>query len=302
MISILIPVYNTSVVDLVRSLAAQCGGLNLAFEIICLDDHSQAVWRAENRVLAALEAVSYLELEENIGRARIRNRLTDLARYEFLLFMDGDSRMIRPDYIRTYLNVLKPEVVIYGGRVYREDPPAENKYLLHWHYGRQRESLPARKRREQVYQSFMTNNFLIPASLARRVRFDETLRGYGYEDTLYALELKKIGVQIMHIDNPLLHAGLEERPVFLRKVGEALDNLGRILPQHPEINTRLLELVRQLNSQGVLQWVRWSAFVWMPAVKRFLFTFPKSPLWLLDLYKLGYFLTVNDSTHLARRN
>lgn len=290
MISILIPVYNTSVVELVKSLQRQCLQLPHQFEIICLDDASSPEYRRINTALSTMEGVIYKELETNIGRSRIRNRLADMAGYPYLLFMDGDSKVVRANYLSTYLENLGSDTVIYGGRVYQENPPPDPLYRLHWHYGCQREALPAAKRREYPYRTFMTNNFVVPKAIATRIRFDESITRYGYEDTLYALELQKNGFKIRHIENPLEHIGLERRPVFLRKVEEALDNLKLLLPQHPQIDTRLLQLIRKLDKKGMLPLVKWSGKLYLGILKRMLLFLPKAPLKLLDLYKLGYFL------------
>ena len=39
--------------------------------------------------------------------------------------------------------------------------------------------------------------------------FDETITHYGHEDTLFGLVLKKEGIKILHIDNPLMNCGLD---------------------------------------------------------------------------------------------
>lgn len=290
MISILIPIYNTSVVELVNTLQQQCLDLQHPFEIICLDDCSDAAFQAINRSLHPLAGVIYEELEENIGRSRIRNRLVDMAQQPYLLFLDGDSKVIKSDYLRAYIRGLEPSKIIYGGRIYQETPPADPIFLLHWYYGQQREALPAVQRRLHPYRTFMTNNFLVPRPIAQKVRFNEAIRRYGYEDTLYALELQKQGFKMIHIDNPLEHTGLEERPVFLAKVEEALDNLKELFPQYPELDTRLLELVRQWKGKGLLPLLRLSSKLWLPLLKWWILALPKVPLRLLDLYKLGYFL------------
>lgn len=290
MISILIPIYNTSVTELVTALRQQCLSGQFPFEIICLDDCSSESYRRINASLNDLDGVEYAELSQNVGRSRIRNLLTDMARYPYLLFMDGDSRVIKTDYLSTYVDNLKPSELIYGGRVYQPEPPTDPIYQLHWHYGRQREAIAAAQRRQHSYRTFMTNNFVVPRDIATEVRFDESITRYGYEDTLYALELQHKGYRIHHLDNPLEHIGLESRPVFVRKVGEALDNLRELLPNHPEIDTRLLAVVRKLEDLGLTPLARSAGKVMLPALKQLILSFRQSPLWLLDLYKLLYFL------------
>lgn len=289
MISILIPIYNELVVELVRALHRQSSGLGIAFEIICLDDHSLPQYRKKNKSLDTLSNVRYLELPANVGRARIRNRLADMAAYPYLLFMDGDSRVVRPDYIETYLQALHPAKVIYGGRVYQSTPPADGDLYLHWHYGRRREAIAVVRRNEHPYRSFMSNNFILPKAIFERVQFDESIHRYGYEDTLYALALQRLGIEILHLDNPLEHAGLEKRTNFLRKMLDALDNLRELLPRYPELSTRLLDLAGLLKRWRLAWLVRRCAPVLMPVSEQIL-RHRKAPLWILDLYKLCYFL------------
>lgn len=290
MISILIPIYNESVVALVQTLHEQCTKAAIPFEIICLDDGSHPEIRKLNAAaLRDLPGLQYQELTENIGRSRIRNRLASLSQYPYLLFSDGDAGVVRTDFIQRYLQLLRPKQVIYGGRVYSELPPEKKDYRLHWRYGRQREALPVEARSAHPYRTFMTNNFVVPRAIFETVQFDEALRRYGYEDNLYALELQRAGVSILHIDNPLQHLGLETRAIFLRKVREALDNLQELQSRFPELDTRLLNVVHRLEVWNVLPLVRFLS-PWLKPFFKSLMRIDNMPLRVLDLYKLTYFL------------
>lgn len=289
MLSILIPIYNDSVVALVAALHQQCLHAGIAFEIICLDDGSRPDILRINAALRDLPSVQYEELPENLGRSRIRNRLAEMAQYPFLLFSDGDAAVVRSDYIQRYLPLLQANQVIYGGRVYSDQPPPDATFELHWRYGNHREALPASVRTSHPYRTFMTNNFVVPHALFQQIRFDESIVRYGYEDTLYALELQRAGVSILHIDNPLEHLGLETHEVFLRKIDEALDNLLELSVTHPQLDTRLLATVRRFKQLGVLPVLR----LFSPGLKSFfayLLKFDRAPLRILDLYKLFYFV------------
>jgi len=48
MLSILIPVYNFNVTQLVQTLAEQCAATGEAYEIICFDDGSTPEFKAQN--------------------------------------------------------------------------------------------------------------------------------------------------------------------------------------------------------------------------------------------------------------
>ena len=62
MISILIPVYNYDVTELVAELHRQCMDLGMPFEILCYDDGSQSDFKAKNQIIA-LEFVQYKEMD-----------------------------------------------------------------------------------------------------------------------------------------------------------------------------------------------------------------------------------------------
>ena len=247
MLSILIPVYNFEVTKLVNDLCAQGRKLDIDFEIICLDDGSSSDYKALNQVLIQIPEVIYEELPQNIGRSKIRNRLAQMAKYEFLLFMDCDAAVADESYLKRYVAKLDSSSLLYGGRIYHVAPPSEKRFLLHWTYGIQREQQSAVVRALQPYHSFMTNNFVIPKAILLQTPFNEQLKGYGHEDTLFGFELKAKGIPIKHLENPLIHIGLDDAHSFLAKSKEGIKNL-LFLERHANINfeTRLLKVFRLL--------------------------------------------------------
>jgi glycosyltransferase involved in cell wall biosynthesis len=231
MISILIPVYNCNIVSLVYELHNQALLASVAIEIIVVDDCSSELLRDQNKDVEKLPGVKFTELEKNIGRASIRNKLAGMAACPTLLFMDCDSEVPDPGYIKKYLPFCGKDVVVCGGRTYRPVPPDEPEMMLRWLYGIKREQLPADVRSKDPYHSFMTNNFLISRSILSQIQFDESLVQYGHEDTLFGFELKKRGIPVIHIQNPLIHAGLEITSEFLRKTSEGIENLVILVTQ-----------------------------------------------------------------------
>lgn len=225
MISILIPVYNFNILQLVTELQRQATKASVPFEIIVLDDCSSSLLSGQNKEVGNLPGVRYNELDANIGRARIRNRLSEMAAYPSLLFMDCDSEVPSENYIGEYLNYCNQQIVVCGGRTYKEDPPEEAEYMLRWLYGVHKEQISAGVRNRNPYRSFMTCNFMIPKSVFQQIQFDESIVHYGHEDTLFGLELKKKGIPVLHIQNPLIHLGLEIAREFIRKTDEGIENL-----------------------------------------------------------------------------
>lgn len=229
MLSILIPVYNYNIVSLVNTLHHQATKAEVPFEIIVLDDCSSELLRGQNMDVGKLPGVRFFELEKNIGRSRIRNRLAEMAVYSNLLFLDCDSDIPTDQYIANYLPYCNQQLVVCGGTIYNSEPPEEPEYLLRWQYGIAREQVPENIRNLNPYRSFTTNNFLIPKSVLLQIRFDESIIRYGHEDTLFGLELKKNNIPVKHIRNQIIHKGLEISREFLRKTADAIENLVALL-------------------------------------------------------------------------
>lgn len=289
-ISILIPIYNYDVRQLVRNLQRQSTALHgIGVEILCFDDASDATFQQLNASVADLPDVKYRVLPNNLGRSRIRNLLAREANHDYLLFMDCDSQVPDEYYLKRYAEALEPGCLLYGGRIYQAEPPADKALMLHWKYGSLREARPARERQNQAYHCFMTNNFLIPQELFHPIEFDERLLQYGHEDTLFGMALKAKGIRIVHIENPLIHAGLEPAAVFLRKSRQALENLAFLHHRGAGIDTRLLRWALRLHgrpSEVVLR-MFWGGF--RHALERQLRSAQPS-LRLFDVYKLGCLL------------
>ncbi|MEN8805746.1 MAG: glycosyltransferase, partial [Wenyingzhuangia sp.] len=69
MISICIPIYNQEISNLINELTNQIRSLSLNIEIIVIDDGSEDVFENQN----LLKDHTYIALQENVGRSKIRN-------------------------------------------------------------------------------------------------------------------------------------------------------------------------------------------------------------------------------------
>jgi len=290
MLSILIPIYNHKATKLVTELHTQCNKAKIEFEIILFDDYSKETYREDNRKLAGLFKVSYLEMSENYGRSKIRNMLAKNARYDKLLFLDCDSKIVYKKFIKKYLEAITNHKVVYGGRVYPKKPPKSKSKQLHWKYGTRRESPPAKKRNKNPYLSFQSNNFLIDRSLFLQYKFDNSISQYGYEDLVLATQFQNEKIQVLHIDNPIKHAGIEKTEVFLKKQKRAIDNLIELRSQNKIMYTRLYRAYDKLKRRKVIP-----LFLKIYAqIEQRIETSLKSEnprLFYLDLWKLKYLIS-----------
>src|SRR6478735_559582 len=226
-LSILIPVYNYDVGPLVRALSEQCSRKAVSFEIRIYDDASDLDKKKVNKKYATLPGVVYKELEQNIGRSRIRNLLAREAAYEELLFLDCDCKIPSKNFIEIYLLNNTSDVVI-GGTIYAPDKPKEKIYSLHWKAGKFREERSANERVDHPYHRVTLNNIMILRDTFMHVMLDESIVSYGHEDTKFGQQLEEKRIPIRHIDNPVIHKGLNTNIEYLEKTKEAQDNLYRL--------------------------------------------------------------------------
>ena len=302
MLSVCIPVFNTNIEQLIKALYFQKSKLKYIVEIIVIDDASEASFKEQNRDLGKY-IDRYVELDENIGRARIRNLFLNYATKPNLLFIDSDAIIDNSGFLGLYIESLKThdESVIMGGGIYSEQKPNRDR-LLRWRYGSEVESKPAEIRRENPYKSFITKNFIIPREVLRRIPFNESVTGYGHEDTLMGYELKKANVRIKHIDNGVVNNDLDTNEEFLCKSSEAVKSLFKVLTivdgDAEFINDiRLLVTVRKLYKVKLHTPVYYALNLFLPAMKFYMLKIWPG-LFTFSLYKLFYALkycVVTDS-------
>jgi glycosyltransferase involved in cell wall biosynthesis len=225
MLSICIPIFNCRVYKLVEELTEQCISAQVVFELICIDDASDIEFQNANGPIQTIPHVTYIILEKNIGRSAIRNLFLQHASQPYLLFLDCDSMIPDNHFISNYLTEIKPGIgVLCGGRTYPEKP-TDKQFMLRWNYGTKRECPSANNRAKKTYHSFLSNNFIIKRSIFEKIQFDERIKGYGHEDTLFGYSLKKSAIPLSHIHNPTIHDYSENAREFVLKTRQSVQNL-----------------------------------------------------------------------------
>lgn len=290
-LSILIPVFNRNVTPLVLALQAQAADWDGPVEILCLDDGSREELQVPNRPLAALPGVYYQELPHNVGRAAIRNRLASAARHEWLLLLDNDSLLPDSHFLARYAAARAQAAVLVGGTTYEHTAPPLPELYLRWLYGRQREARSAAVRQHAPHGQLTLNNMLVQADVFRRFGLDEQLTRYGHEDTKFGWLLRQAGIAVCHLDNPVLHDGLEPATQFLHKSHEAVRNLALLYrAEGLGSDTKLLKAALQLRRWGLAEAVRAAFRLRQAQVRRNLLS-KRPSLRQLDALKLYWILT-----------
>lgn len=256
MVSLLIPVCDYDIVALVYYMKSGIVKVPEFGEIIIGDDGSSAEFKNKYQSLEG-EGIRIISSEKNIGRAAIKNRLALEAKGDYLLFIDADTMVAgtAEAFLLKWIPYLSKAKVICGGILYHESKPGDPDRLLRWKYGRKREQRKASDRNKHPHANFSTFNVLFEKLVFDKIRFNEELRQYGHEDTLMGYQLKKAGIDILHIDNGLVHEGLEINREFLNKTKLGIENLSKLYDIVTDKNAfsstvsllrnyRLLEMVR----------------------------------------------------------
>ena len=289
MLSILIPTYNYNVFSLVNELQKQAKETGIEFEILVLDDGSK-LFLSENQEINSLEKCSFEILKENIGRSAIRNLLAKKATFDNLLYLDSDTIPVAKDFISNYLLFINDEEkIVYGGITYQKEKPTKSQ-LLRWKYGKSRESLSVNKRQLNPYLRLLTLNFMIKKSVLEKVNFNETIPNLRHEDTLFSYNLKQINISIQHINNPVIHLGLDDFEMAIKKENESIIALKFLIENQllPRDYIGLSKLYYDVQKMRLIPLLK----IFHKLTKSFFLRNLRSnnpSLIVFDLYRLGYY-------------
>lgn len=302
-LSILLPSYNNVCVSLVQVLQRQADALRgkldkpFRYEIIVADDGStDAACIDANRVIGDMLNCRYLRMEQNVGRAQIRNVLISESRGDYVLLIDSDLFLCDDNYLYKYATSTAD--VVYGGtRIGGEgfamvDNEANTENLkgnLRYIYEKKAESSHrAAFRQLRPNQEISVCNLYARRDIMEAHPFDSRFKAYGYEDVLFGKRLAECGIEVTHIDNPVLINEFEPNSVFVKKTEEAILTLCRFeqdLEGYSNLKTKVTTLGRYIPLSLFRLWHR----IMKNKEKRNL-TGSKPSLLLFKLYKLGFFL------------
>lgn len=302
-LSILLPSYNNVCVSLVQVLQRQADALRgkldkpFRYEIIVADDCStDAACIDANRVIGDMLHCRYLRMKQNVGRAQIRNVLISESRGDYVLLIDSDLFLCDDNYLYKYATSTAD--VVYGGtRIGGEglamvDNEANTENLkgnLRYIYEKKAEpSHRAVFRQLRPNQEISVCNLYARRDIMKAHPFDSRFKAYGYEDVLFGKRLAESGIEVTHIDNPVLINEFEPNSVFVKKTEEAILTLCRFeqdLEGYSNLKTKVTTLGRYIPLSLFRLWHR----IMKNKEKRNL-TGSKPSLLLFKLYKLGFFL------------
>jgi glycosyltransferase involved in cell wall biosynthesis len=291
MLSILIPTHDYTCYQLVADLHEQAEELGIPYEILVAEDGSRSqVNIIANHKITELSHCRHIVNKENLGPANIRNLLAREATYGWILFIDSDAKVEKKDFLSTYYQHIGKADVVVGGLLHQQENHDPHR-SLRFKYEKQADvHRSAAERSLKPYDKFTTFNFMMRRSTFLCILFDKNCRSYGYEDTLFGVELKKRGISILHIDNPLIHMGLDTNERFIEKSEQALRTL-KVLNGRMEQHSYVGRAYQRLCKYHLGGATRAFHLLFGGLIKRNLLS--KHPsLFFFSLYKLGYYATL----------
>lgn len=293
MLSILIPIYNYDVTALIEALLPQAEASGIPFEIILLDDCSSSKKTVtQNQKINSWENCFYFSNEENKGRTFTRNLLAQKAQFPWLLFLDADVLPRSTDFIKNFNLTSALVDVIFGGISYDQNPPEKPK-MLRWKYGKAREAKPTEERKKKPYISLISQSCLIKKTIFLKANcyLDNS---YGV-DVLFARNLENLNAKIQHIDNPVIHNGLENSRTFIEKTKKGLETLAYFSTKEmiPDNYRPIQKAYLQLKKYRLAGLFIFFIGNLSPFILNNL-TNKNPSLLLFDLYRLYYYADLNN--------
>ena len=259
---------------------------DILYEIICIDDGSFSSKNEINQKINLLTNSKFIESRKNRGRIKNRLLLAEKSQYEWLIFLDVDSLPIEENFLKNYVDQLNKGTVIFGGCKYKK--PMNENHNLRYVFGVQREEIISNIRNKKPYKYVLSRNFLCKRNILISALSSIKTISYG-NDYIFGSILKNMGVDIIHIDNPVLINNIDENQIFIKKTHHALDNLissynNKIIKKHSISILRAYIILDILLMKKIFVKL---TDIFKNLLKRNLYK--KNPnLFLFDVYRLNY--------------
>lgn len=233
-LSVLIPFLKDDPTRLVRAL----DGADEA-ELIVLDDGTNddmLAARVAEAALAVSTPARFVRRLRNEGRAASRNRLARHARGKHLLFLDSDMLPDHRDYLDVWLRVIasRDPAIAFGG--VSTDGPGRPRaeHALARALAQVADCRTSMQRGRLPEKHVVTSNLLVRRDVFEAEPFDESFRGWGWEDVEWTLRAGRRH-PILHVDNSATHLGLDAPVDVARKYEQSTANFARVLAAHRDV-------------------------------------------------------------------
>ena len=237
-LSVLIPFLRDDPRSLLALLDREAETLHGAVEIVLLDDGTgdTGLTAALTAEIAAMALpVHLITLSTNEGRSKGRNRLSDAARGEYLLFLDSDMRPDTDRFLTHWLAIARDQrpAIVFGGFSLLQ-APTDTRFAVHRSMAARSECVAADVRSQAPEKYVYTSNLLVRRDVFETAGFDPAFTGWGWEDVEWAMRVSRTH-SILHIDNAATHMGLDTVETLAAKYEQSAANFARVVARHPDI-------------------------------------------------------------------
>ncbi len=239
-LSVLIPTYGRAatlerVVNAWAALAPPHGE-RLELQVVVVDDGSpDETGTVLDGLVERFPQLLTVVRQPNRGRAAARNAAIEAARGDVLLFSDDDMVPLSKDLLTRHLSAQAQLPGAWVSHLQVPDDCARTPFQAYWRRRLHGGSEKLRDGADLGYAGFWFASLSLPRALLAAARFDESFRGYGWEEHElgYRLHLSGVrarflrGAYLEHRD-PVTLAGTYEKHVAM---GRAAWTFSRL---HPE--------------------------------------------------------------------
>ena len=293
MISILIPCYNFNAYPLALKLEKQALLLDVNFEIICSDDGSFSLKNEENQKINLLTNSKFIELKKNIGRIQNRIYLAEKAQYDWLIFLDVDSKPKKNDYLKKYISNIGSSDFVFGGNEFKYN--LNGKFSLKNKFAKLREAKSSTDRKKKPYKYIISANFMAKKSSFLYCYSKIKYKSYG-NDYIISSVLQNNNILICHIDNFTVVSINDDNEQFILKSKDALKNLYKNYSEG-NLSKSSISILNAFSVLDKLKMCKVFLLVTNP-IEKFIFKKinSKNPnLILFDIFRLRYLCTIKYS-------
>jgi len=259
-LSVLIPFLRDDPRNLLALLDREAALLGSTVEIVILDDGTgdAALTSALKAAIVTMALpVHLITLSENEGRSKGRNRLSEAARGDYLLFLDSDMRPDTDRFLNNWIAIAEDRPAIVFGGFSLLQAPTDARFAVHRSMAAQSDCVAAHVRSEAPEKYVFTSNLLVRRDVFDTEGFDPAFTGWGWEDVEWAMRVSRTH-PILHIDNPATHMGLDTVEALAGKYAQSAANFARVVARHPDIvsgypSFRAARLLKKVPGLAVLR-------------------------------------------------
>ncbi len=233
--SILIPTYKRKdQLQVALEWLAKQPGLDQGEVVVGIDGSTDGTQEFLEGLKSSYPAPLTWFWQENQGRAVIRNRLIEAAEGEILIFIQDDI-LVKEGWLKAHLNMHEKREGAVVGHITWYPERGVSPYMKWLESGGHMLDFRSLKDGEPTdYWHFYMGNLSIPRQLLGDLRFDESLKLYGWEDIVLGYQVVSGGKKLYYCSSAAVYHDDEYREEdfqkYMEQVGESAVTAQSLVP------------------------------------------------------------------------